>query len=204
MSADQIDDIMAGAKPRAPGDWRPAESRERRTPVVAARVRATSVVPPKNTDAGVQAASMASSAPILHVATGIAARDALRHGHSQCHARFLFRRWHGSSAAALRMSTRQWLRPLRWSRTVLRSSTSVASRRGRVRLRSTRSRRTAACDPDRGALVAIGTIVSVDTSKAAVARAALDAGAHLINDVRALTRSGRASSGSGFQMRRCA
>ena len=31
------------------------------------------------------------------------------------------------------------------------------------------------------------TIISVDTSKAAVARAALDAGAHLINDVRALT-----------------
>jgi dihydropteroate synthase len=35
-------------------------------------------------------------------------------------------------------------------------------------------------------LASIGTIVSVDTSKAGVARAALDAGAHLINDVRAL------------------
>jgi dihydropteroate synthase len=36
-------------------------------------------------------------------------------------------------------------------------------------------------------LVSIGTMVSVDTSKAAVVRAAIDAGAHLINDVRALT-----------------
>ena len=36
-------------------------------------------------------------------------------------------------------------------------------------------------------LVSIGTIVSVDTSKPAVARAAIDAGAHMINDVRALT-----------------
>lgn len=36
-------------------------------------------------------------------------------------------------------------------------------------------------------LASIGTIVSVDTSKPAVARAAIDAGAHLINDVRALT-----------------
>lgn len=36
-------------------------------------------------------------------------------------------------------------------------------------------------------LVSIGTMVSVDTSKAAVMRAAIDAGAHLINDVRALT-----------------
>ncbi len=36
-------------------------------------------------------------------------------------------------------------------------------------------------------LVPSGTIVSVDTSKAAVARAALKAGAHLINDVRALS-----------------
>ncbi len=33
----------------------------------------------------------------------------------------------------------------------------------------------------------MATIISVDTSKAAVARAALDSGAHLINDVRALT-----------------
>jgi dihydropteroate synthase len=39
-------------------------------------------------------------------------------------------------------------------------------------------------------LVSIGTIVSVDTSKAAVVRAAIDAGAHLINDVRALTDPG--------------
>ena len=39
-------------------------------------------------------------------------------------------------------------------------------------------------------LVSIGTIVSVDTSKPAVARAAIDAGAHLINDVRALTEPG--------------
>jgi len=36
-------------------------------------------------------------------------------------------------------------------------------------------------------LAATGTIISVDTSKAAVARIALKAGAHLINDVRALT-----------------
>ena len=35
-------------------------------------------------------------------------------------------------------------------------------------------------------LAAFGTIISVDTSKATVARTALDAGAHLINDVRAL------------------
>jgi dihydropteroate synthase len=35
-------------------------------------------------------------------------------------------------------------------------------------------------------LAKMATIVSVDTSKAVVARAALDAGAHLINDVRAL------------------
>jgi dihydropteroate synthase len=35
-------------------------------------------------------------------------------------------------------------------------------------------------------LAALGTIISVDTSKAAVARSALEAGAHLINDVRAL------------------
>jgi len=35
-------------------------------------------------------------------------------------------------------------------------------------------------------LAAMGTIISVDTSKAAVARIALKAGAHLINDVRAL------------------
>jgi len=34
-------------------------------------------------------------------------------------------------------------------------------------------------------IAAMGTIVSVDTSKAAVARAALEAGAHMINDVRA-------------------
>jgi dihydropteroate synthase len=34
-------------------------------------------------------------------------------------------------------------------------------------------------------IAAIGTIVSVDTSKEAVARAALEAGAHMINDVRA-------------------
>ncbi len=39
-------------------------------------------------------------------------------------------------------------------------------------------------------LVSIGTIVSVDTSKPAVARAAIDAGAHMINDVRALTEPG--------------
>ncbi len=39
-------------------------------------------------------------------------------------------------------------------------------------------------------LVSIGTMVSVDTSKAAVVRAAIDAGAHLINDVRALTDPG--------------
>ena len=39
-------------------------------------------------------------------------------------------------------------------------------------------------------LVSIGTIVSVDTSKPLVARAAIDAGAHLINDVRALTDPG--------------
>lgn len=35
-------------------------------------------------------------------------------------------------------------------------------------------------------IAAMATIISVDTSKAAVARAALDSGAHLINDVRAL------------------
>jgi dihydropteroate synthase len=39
-------------------------------------------------------------------------------------------------------------------------------------------------------LVSIGTIVSVDTSKPLVACAAIDAGAHLINDVRALTDPG--------------
>ncbi len=39
-------------------------------------------------------------------------------------------------------------------------------------------------------LVSIGTMVSVDTSKAAVVRAAIDAGAHLINDVRALADPG--------------
>jgi dihydropteroate synthase len=36
-------------------------------------------------------------------------------------------------------------------------------------------------------LARLGTIISVDTSNAAVARSALEAGAHLINDVRALT-----------------
>lgn len=36
-------------------------------------------------------------------------------------------------------------------------------------------------------LAGLGTIISVDTSNAAVARSALEAGAHLINDVRALT-----------------
>jgi dihydropteroate synthase len=36
-------------------------------------------------------------------------------------------------------------------------------------------------------LAQLDTIISVDTSKAAVARSALDAGAHLINDVRALS-----------------
>lgn len=36
-------------------------------------------------------------------------------------------------------------------------------------------------------LAAIGVVISVDTSKAAVARAALAEGAHLINDVRAMT-----------------
>ncbi len=35
-------------------------------------------------------------------------------------------------------------------------------------------------------IAAMATIISVDTSKAAVARAALDSGAHLINDVRAM------------------
>jgi dihydropteroate synthase len=39
-------------------------------------------------------------------------------------------------------------------------------------------------------LVSIGTIVSVDTSKAAVVRAAIDVGAHVINDVRALSDPG--------------
>jgi len=39
-------------------------------------------------------------------------------------------------------------------------------------------------------LASIGTIVSVDTSKPGVARAAIEAGAHLINDVRALTDPG--------------
>jgi dihydropteroate synthase len=39
-------------------------------------------------------------------------------------------------------------------------------------------------------IAAFGTIVSVDTSKAAVARAALEAGAHMINDVRAGSDAG--------------
>lgn len=39
-------------------------------------------------------------------------------------------------------------------------------------------------------LVSIGTIVSVDTSKAVVMRAAIDVGAHVINDVRALSAPG--------------
>lgn len=41
-----------------------------------------------------------------------------------------------------------------------------------------------------GALVSRGALVSIDTSKPEVIRAALEAGAHLINDVRALQRPG--------------
>ncbi len=73
LNADQIDDIMAGAKPRAPSDGSgPANRAKGRTPIVQRRWRATSVVPPKNTDAIVQARRrwIVRACSILGVATG--------------------------------------------------------------------------------------------------------------------------------------
>ena len=80
---------------------------------------------------------------------------------------------------------RAWARS--WRETGRTSSTSAASRRGRGPRRSAPRRSCARVEPVvAGARRRSGTTVSIDTSKAAVAEAALDAGATIVNDVTAL------------------
>ena len=88
------------------------------------------------------------------------------------------------------MSTLRLPRPLRWWRTARRCIDvgGESTRPGATPVEETEELRRVIPIVER--LVSIGTIVSVDTSKPLVARAAIDAGAHLINDVRALTDPG--------------
>ena len=73
-----------------------------------------------------------------------------------------------------------------WPRRGRRSSTSAASRRGRGRLRCRVEEEMARTEPVVSDLAGLGHTVSIDTSKLAVAEAALDAGATIVNDVTAL------------------
>ena len=76
-------------------------------------------------------------------------------------------------------------RPAGWSTRAPTSSTSAASRRGPATPPSARPRRRRASCPVIAALRAAlpDVPISIDTTKPAVAAAALDAGAHLLNDV---------------------
>ena len=77
------------------------------------------------------------------------------------------------------------------------SSISAASRPGRGRTRSRRGRRLARVLPVIEGLKGIGAVISIDTRKASVARAAAKAGAKIFNDVSALTYRSREPRGRG-------
>ena len=84
------------------------------------------------------------------------------------------------SGGGYRARARSWLGRGR------RSSTSGANRLGRGRRRSPSRRSCGGCVPVVAGLAGVEADISVDTSKAAVAEAALDAGAAIVNDVTAL------------------
>ena len=82
------------------------------------------------------------------------------------------------------------------------SSTSAASRRGPARRRWPRTRSSrASCRVTARSCVAAGVVVSVDTMKPAVMRAALAAGAAMVNDVRALQPPGALEAVGGERRR---
>ncbi len=67
------------------------------------------------------------------------------------------------------------------------SSMSAASRRGRAPTRWARRRSSTACVPVIDGLAGLPAVISIDTRKAVVARAAAKQGAKILNDVSALT-----------------
>ena len=125
----------------------------------------------------------------------------LRDGHRQRHARFVLRRRPVSSIAerALDARARDGGGRRRHHR---RRRRIDAARRAR---RSPRTRSSRACMPrGRGARRARASLVSVDTRKPGVMRAAIAAGAAMINDVARAARAGRARGRRRERRRACA